>query len=79
MGFRNSSVGVGIRPLRSDMNVIGRAFTMKCVCVSQVPDEPYVGLRAAYASMQAGDVVVLETGDRVSAMWGELLSIAATV
>lgn len=52
---------------------------MKCVCVSQVPDEPYVGLRAAYASMQAGDVVVLETGDRVSAMWGELLSIAATV
>lgn len=77
MGFRDSSVGVDIRPLQTDMKVVGRAFTMKCEPATQMPDEPYVGLLAAYASMQPGDVVVLETGDRVSAMWGELLSIAA--
>lgn len=79
MGCRASSVGVGIRPLQSDMKVAGPAFTMKCVPVDQVPDEPYVELLAAYASMQAGDVVVVETGDRVSAMWGELVSTAAMV
>ncbi len=77
MGFRSSSIGAGIRPLRSDMKVAGRAFTMKCVPVDQVPDEPYVELLAGYESMQAGDMIVLETGDRVSAMWGELLTIAA--
>jgi len=79
MGFRSSSVGVGIRPLRSDMKLVGRAFTMKCVPVDRVPDEPYVELLHAYSSMQAGDVVVLETGDQVSAMWGDLLSTAAMV
>lgn len=77
MVFRFSSVGVGIGPLQADMKVVGRAFTMKCVLVNRVSDEPYVELLAGYASMQAGDVVVLETGDRVSAMWGELLSTAA--
>lgn len=77
MGFRSSSIGVGIRPLRSDMKVAGRAFTMRCVPVDQVPDKPYVALLAAYESMQAGDMIVIETGDRVSAMWGELLTTAA--
>jgi len=77
MVFRFSSVGVGIGPLQADMKVVGHAFTMKCVLVNRVSDEPYVELLAGYASMQAGDVVVLETGDRVSAMWGELLSTAA--
>ncbi len=50
---------------------------MKCVPVDQVPEEPYVELLTAYESMQAGDLIVVETGDRVSAMWGELLTTAA--
>jgi 4-hydroxy-4-methyl-2-oxoglutarate aldolase len=67
LGFRHSALGPDIRPMEPQQTVVGRAF------------KPYEHLLAAYDDMGAGDVIVLHCADRVSAMWGELLSTAAKV
>jgi regulator of RNase E activity RraA len=50
---------------------------MRCEAVDSAPARPYQQLLAAFREIEAGDVIVLQCGDQVSAMWGELLSTAA--
>lgn len=77
LGFRDSAFGPMIRPLVAGSKVAGRAFTMRAVAVDEARAEPYQDLFAAYGSLEPGHVIVIAAGDQVSAMWGELLSVAA--
>ncbi|HKZ18882.1 MAG TPA: RraA family protein [Acidimicrobiia bacterium] len=77
LGFRTSAFDKGIRPIESNQKLAGPAFTIRCQAVDKPPEEPYQQLLAAFAELRAGDVIVLQCGDQVSAMWGELLSTAA--
>ena len=79
LGFRDSALGNDIRPMEPGHRLIGTAFTMRCEATGTPPTQPYQHLLAAYAGMKEGDVVVLECGERVSGMWGELLTTAAMV
>jgi len=79
LGFRESGLGPAIEPLRPEMQVAGRAFTLRWEEVDQTPEEPYKTLLEAYEYMQPGDVLVMEAAEQTSAMWGELLSVAASV
>ena len=79
VGFRDSAFGPDIRPMSPDQKVVGRALTMRCELMERPADEPYAALIAAFEEMTYGDVIVLACADRVSAMWGELLSTAAKV
>jgi regulator of RNase E activity RraA len=79
LGFRDSALGPDIRPIAPGQTVVGTAFTMRCEAMEAPAEQPYAHLLAAYADMGEGDVVVLHCGDRISAMWGELLSTAAKV
>ncbi len=77
LGFRDSSFGMHIRPMEPSQKLVGAAFTMRCEAVDKAPEKPYQHLLVAYEDLGDGDVIVLQCGDQVSAMWGELLSIAA--
>ena len=79
LGFRDSALGTAIRPMAPGQTLVGTAFTMRCEVIDEPPEEPYQHLLAAFRDMGDGDVVVLKCADRVSAMWGELLSAAAQV
>lgn len=79
LGFRDSALGPDIRPMAPGQKVVGTAFTMRCESLDEPAAEPYAHLLEAYEDIEEGDVVVLHCADRVSAMWGELLSTAAQV
>lgn len=77
LGYRTSALAKKIRPIEANQRLSGPAFTMRCEAVERVPAKPYQQLLAAFREIEAGDVIVLQCGDQVSAMWGELLSTAA--
>ena len=77
LGYRTSALAKRIRPTEANQRLAGPAFTMRCEAVDSVPAQPYQQLLAAFKEIEAGDVIVLQCGDQVSAMWGELLSTAA--
>jgi 4-hydroxy-4-methyl-2-oxoglutarate aldolase len=79
LGFRESFLGSDIRPMEPGQKVVGPAFTMRCEPMERPADRPYAHLLAAYADMGDDVVIVLQCADRLSAMWGELLSTAAKV
>lgn len=77
MGFRDSGIGPAVTPLRTGMRVAGPAFTMKWVQTEHASDEPYEKLIEAYLHVSPLDVIVMESADHSSAIWGELLATAA--
>lgn len=79
LGFRHQAVSHQIRPLFPGARVIGRARTMLSKTVSHVPEKPYAMEMEALDTLSENDVVVLTTGgDMSAAVWGELLSMAAS-
>lgn len=79
LGFRDSALGVDIRPMEKGQRLAGPAFTMRCEPMERPAADPYSHLLAAFRDITPGAVVVMRCGDRISAMWGELLSAAARV
>jgi 4-hydroxy-4-methyl-2-oxoglutarate aldolase len=77
LGFRDSALGMNIRPMAPTQKLVGTAFTMRCEAVDLPPAKPYQHLLAAYQDLRDGNVIVLQCAEQVSAMWGELLSTAA--
>lgn len=77
LGCRNSFLGPRIMPVWPAPSMAGPAFTMVCRPASAVPGEPYGVLFQALAEPRDGAVLVVEAGDQVSGVWGELLSTAA--
>jgi 4-hydroxy-4-methyl-2-oxoglutarate aldolase len=79
MGHRDQILRHDIRPLDSNMIVVGRAMTVLSVDVYSIPDEPYKLELEAVDSLKENDVLVAQTnGTTRSSLWGELLSTAAT-
>ena len=67
-----------IKPLRSDMRVSGRAFTMIASAVYDRRPNHYDKLFESYGHMTSGDVVLIATGGaQNAAIWGELLNLGA--
>jgi 4-hydroxy-4-methyl-2-oxoglutarate aldolase len=78
LGHRTSALPIDIRPLKPDWKIFGRAATLSAVAVQAEPEKPYAVELACIDSLKAGDVLIATTsGDRSSALWGELLSTSA--
>jgi len=79
MGFRCQALSYQVRPLFSEARVIGRARTMLSEPVDRFPEKPYAMELEALDTLVDDDVVVFATsGDLSAAVWGELLSLAAS-
>ena len=77
LGFREAALGASIQAVAGGSSLVGRAYPLRCEAADRVPDAPYERLIDAFDHLTGGDVIVIATGDDVSAMWGELLSTAA--
>lgn len=78
LGYRNQVLNSSIRPLKQDMSLIGRAFTMLAADVYSEPKEPYKLELEAVDCLKNGEVVVVTTnGSKSSGFWGELLTTVA--
>ena len=78
LGHRHSALPPEIRPLGRGWRVLGRAVTLSCVGVASDPLRPYAVEMECIDSLKSGDVLIATTsGDRSSALWGELLSTAS--
>jgi 4-hydroxy-4-methyl-2-oxoglutarate aldolase len=78
LGHRASALPAEVRPLNAGWKVLGRAATFCAVAVASEPQQPYAVEMACIDALKRGDVLVATTsGDRGSALWGELLSTAA--
>ena len=79
-GYREQAMRHDIRPLYMDAIAVGRAMTVLCVEVYEVPDKPYQMEIEAVDSLKPGDVLVCSTNSSTRVcFWGELLSTAARV
>src|SRR5262245_29873199 len=78
LGHRSSALLIGIRPLRAEWRLFGRAATLSAVPVAVEPKQPFAVELECIDALKPGDVFVATThGDRSSALWGELLSTAS--
>lgn len=78
LGYLGQAMHHSVRPLCSDVGLVGRARTIKCVDVDETPGNPYAVEIEAVDSILEGEVVVISTGGSTrNAPWGELLSTAA--
>lgn len=76
LGLRNQALDGSIRPLYEGAKLWGRAKTVLCVEVFQVPSDPYAREIEAVDTVKAGDVLVVSADFRHGAFWGELLATA---
>jgi 4-hydroxy-4-methyl-2-oxoglutarate aldolase len=78
LGHRTSALPPAIRPLKPEWKLFGRAVTLCAVPVASEPAHPYAIEMECIDSLKPGDVLIATTsGDRSSALWGELLSTAS--
>jgi 4-hydroxy-4-methyl-2-oxoglutarate aldolase len=78
LGHRTSALPPGVRPLRPEWKLFGRAATLSAIPVAAEPASPYAVELGCVDALRPGEVLVATThGDRGSALWGELLSTAA--
>jgi regulator of RNase E activity RraA len=78
LGHRTSALPPGVRPLNPAWRLFGRAVTLCAVPVAAEPAHPYAVEMECIDTLKPGDVLVGTTsGDRSSALWGELLSTAS--
>jgi len=77
LGYRNQTLGCGIKLIDSTLKLSGRVFTAQATEVFNVPNEPYKLQMEAIDSVSSGEVFVVSTGapDK-AAFWGELLATA---
>ncbi|MBM4437848.1 MAG: RraA family protein [Actinobacteria bacterium] len=78
MGLPLQVMRSDIRPVYPGAVVVGRALTVLQTAVYRRPDEPYKLLFEAFRALRRHDVLVITTtGERVSGVWGGLLSTSA--
>jgi regulator of RNase E activity RraA len=78
-GLRNQVLAPHIRPIAPTMRACGRAATVHCIEVDDVPasrDDWYRNELASVDALKPGDVVVVSTCR--GSYWGELLATAST-
>ena len=77
-GYRNQAMSHIIRPLKPETVVAGRAKTVLCSDVYEIPELPYQKENEAVDRLTANQVLVCTTNGSVRySFWGELLSTAA--
>jgi regulator of RNase E activity RraA len=77
LGHRHSALPPEVRPLKQSWTILGRATTLCAVPVAAEPEHPYAVEMECIDALKSGDILVATTsGDRGSALWGELLSTA---
>jgi regulator of RNase E activity RraA len=77
LGHHHSALPPEVRPLKPGWIILGRAATLCAVPVAAGPEHPYAVEMECIDALKPGDVLVATTsGDRGSALWGELLSTA---
>ena len=77
-GYRNQVMSHIIRPLKPETVVAGRAKTVLCSEVYEIPELPYQKEIEAVDRLTANQVLVCTTNGSVRySFWGELLSTAA--
>ena len=77
-GYRNQVMSHTIRPLKPETVVAGRAKTVLCSDVYEIPASPYQKEIEAVDRLTANQVLVCTTNGSVRySFWGELLSTAA--
>jgi regulator of RNase E activity RraA len=78
LGHRTSALPADVRPLNPQWKILGRAATLAAAAVLTIPKKPYAVELDCIDALESGDVLVATTKrDRSSALWGELLSMAA--
>jgi len=79
MGLRSQAMDLDIRPLSEDMSTVGTAFTMLMADQYDEGKDTFKLQFKAIDSLGRDDVmVVCSNGSNRAALWGELLSTAAT-
>ncbi len=79
VGLRNQVLNPDIRPIDPAFKVVGRAYTILATDTVEIPDDPYIKELEAVDGLTEGGVAVATTaGSTSAALWGELLSTAAT-
>ena len=78
MGYRQQVMDHRILPLRQEMKVAGRAFTIMASTAYEMHPDHYDKLFESYNHMKPNDVIVIAAGGFCGAgIWGELLSLGA--
>lgn len=77
LGVRDSFCGPHLHELWPGAKVSGQVVTLKCVPTDKIVGNSYSGLFDLIKIIQPGEVIVIESGDQDSGVWGELLSVAA--
>jgi 4-hydroxy-4-methyl-2-oxoglutarate aldolase len=78
LGHRSGVMDYRVRAVTAPERLVGRAFTLASAPIDEPERVPYEKLIGAYPGIREGDVLVLATnGELRSAIWGELLSVAA--
>src|SRR3990170_5117507 len=78
LGIPCRSMDYRIRPTYPGVVVAGRALTVLETPVYRRPEEPYKVLFDAFDHIKPGTVMVISSsGEYISGVWGELVSIAA--
>ncbi len=78
LGHRHNALPPEVRPLHPSWKILGRAVTLEAVPVEAEPGQPYAVEMECIDSLRPGDVLVATgSGEKRSALWGELLSTAA--
>lgn len=79
MGLRNQAMSMKVRPLGEDMSAVGTAYTMLMADQYDEGRDTFTLQFQAIDSLSRDDVMVVcsNSSDR-AALWGELLSTAAT-
>jgi 4-hydroxy-4-methyl-2-oxoglutarate aldolase len=79
VGLRHQAMDQYIRPIDPTFALMGRAYTVLASDTQEIVDDPYEKELEAVGGLSAGDVVVATVeGSGTAALWGELLSTAAT-
>lgn len=79
MGVRGQAMASDIRPLSDDMVAVGRAFTMLMTDQYDMEKDTFTLQFQAIDNLKEDDVMmVCSNGSERAALWGELLSTAAT-
>ncbi len=77
LGERNSFLGPALRAVWPCGAVAGTALTITCAPCDEVADGAYGVLFDTLADRHDHSILVIANGDRISGLWGGLLTVAA--
>lgn len=79
MGRLHQFLPAGIRPIRPEMVVVGRAMPVLITDVFRPVKEPFGQMMEALDSLRPGEVYLARSGRLDCSAWGEILTVTARV